>query len=78
MTQSEAILKRLQNGETLTPLDALNDPEIRCMRLSARAWELGEAGHDIEKISVRVGEKTVAAYRLRRIVEESGQMRLVA
>ena len=78
MTQCEAILKRLQSGYTLTPLDALNDPTINSFRLAARIKNLRDVGHDIETVMTDRGGRSVAAYRLRRIVEEDWQMRLVA
>lgn len=63
-SQNNAILKRLQMGHTLTPLEALNDPDIRSMRLGARIWELKKQGHPIEKVSVKTNGKTVAGYRM--------------
>ena len=66
MTQRQAILKRLQRGETLTPFEALHDPEIGSMRLSERIRELMRDGHDIERGRVKVESgKIVAAYKLR-------------
>ena len=67
MNQNQAVLQRLQAGETLTPLDALNDLTIRSFRLGARIWDLKKQGHDIEKITVTTNDgKKVAAYRMRR------------
>lgn len=77
MNQNEAILQRLQSGVTLTPLDALNDPEIRAMRLSERIREIQKQGYDIEHLRVKTATgKTVAGYRMKMIFE--GNQRLIA
>ena len=74
MTQDEAILWRLQRGDILTQLDTLNDPNIRCLRLAARIWELKGQGHPIETINITTDTgKTIAGYRMRP-VEENGQV----
>ncbi len=88
MSQEVEILRRLETGATLTPIDALADPEIRSFRLAARIDGLRKAGHDIETVPVHTGTgKTVAGYRLKRMVknhpapvvyaEPSGQMAFV-
>jgi hypothetical protein len=65
-SQTDIILKRLQEGRVLTPLDALNDPEIRSFRLGARIWDLKKQGFDIETKTIETESgKRVAAYRLR-------------
>lgn len=75
MSQELEILRRLSSGITLTPIDALADPEIRSFRLAARIDGLRKAGHDIETVPVHTGTcKTVAGYRLKRIIEKSGQV----
>ena len=75
MSQEVEILRRLETGVTLTPIDALADPDIRSFRLAARIDGLRKAGHDIETIPVRtVTGKCVAGYRLKRIIEPSGQV----
>jgi hypothetical protein len=43
MTQAQEILKALQCGRRLTPLDALND--FGCFRLGARIHELKGMGY---------------------------------
>lgn len=64
-SQNAAILARLQRGDTITPLDALNDPDIRCQRLAARIWEIKKTVPEIEKVPIRTpGGATVAGYRL--------------
>lgn len=65
MNQHEGILWRLRRGDVLTPLDALNDPHIRTMKLSTRCGELIEMGHEIEKFDyVTPTGKRVKAYRM--------------
>lgn len=71
--QREAILWRLQRGDVLTPLDALNDPEIRSMKLATRISELIEQGHEIDKFDyVTPSGKRVKAYRMAR-TDKDGQ-----
>ncbi len=75
MSQEVEILRRLSSGITLTPIDALADPDIRSFRLAARIDGLRKAGHDIETVPVHTGTgKTVAGYRLKRIIDKSGQV----
>ena len=68
MTQKDTILHALQEGDWITPLDAMNRWGIG--RLAARINELKEDGHDIESKMVtvpnRVGKKCrVAEYSLK-------------
>lgn len=62
-TQANAILKYLQEGNGITPMDALN--LCGCFRLSARIADLKKRGYDIvtEKVKVE-GGKYVARYHL--------------
>jgi len=46
MTQKAHILKRLQRGRTVSPLQALN--EYGCFRLAARIHELRSEGYKID------------------------------
>jgi hypothetical protein len=63
MTQTAAILSRLQAGETITPLDALRD--CGSFRVGARIFELRRAGYQIETTRVHTpGGAIVAGYRL--------------
>jgi hypothetical protein len=67
MTQKEAILKALKNGQKITPLEALRD--FGCFRLAARIYELQREGYNIESELVQVtgaiaGKCTVAQYSL--------------
>jgi DNA recombination-dependent growth factor C len=65
MTQTEAILNRLKQGRLLTPIDALNDPEIRSFRLAARIQDLRRQGLEIETVKIHTESgKTLAGYRL--------------
>ena len=43
-SQTSQILSALKNGETLTPLDALN--RFGCFRIGARVWELRHGKYD--------------------------------
>ena len=45
-TQEQMILRALQAGRKLTPMDALND--FDCFRLGARIFTLREQGYDIK------------------------------
>lgn len=58
-TQNERILKFLQGGGKLTPKDALM--LFGSFRLSARIFELREAGWSISQTMVRVGNRTWVA-----------------
>lgn len=61
--QSAQILAYLREGNSLTPLEALN--RFGCFRLGARIWDLKREGHDIHTEMVEVGGgKRVARYRL--------------
>ena len=78
MSQESEILRRLETGVTLTPLDALHDPEISSLRLGARIYELKREGYDIETLKIRTSSgKNIAGYRLRRRMEPSGQFILI-
>lgn len=78
MSQELEILRRLETGVTLTPIEALADPDIKSFRLAARVESLRKAGHDIETVPVHTGTgKTVAGYRLKRRIEPSGQFILI-
>lgn len=61
-TQKEAILRHLQSGRTITPLEALN--LYGCFRLGARIWELRDEGYVIRSENVKQGKKTFASYGL--------------
>ena len=66
-TQSERILRHLQDYGSITPVEAM--AEYGIMRLGARIWDLKKQGHVIsterETGKNRYGEKTAyARYRL--------------
>ena len=62
-SQANAILKHLQDGNGITPMDALN--LCGCFRLSARIADLKKRGYDIVTEKVKVdGGKYVARYHL--------------
>lgn len=59
--QNDAILEYLQEGHTLTPLDALN--EFDCFRLSARIKDLRNKGYNVHTRMVdTLSGKKVAEY----------------
>lgn len=67
MTQSQRILRHLQDFGSITPVEALHDYGI--MRLGARIWDLKREGYDIrterEESMNRYGERTAyARYRM--------------
>ena len=61
-TQKESILRHLQSGKIITPLEALN--LYGCYRLSARIRELRDEGYEIKSENVKQGKKTFASYEL--------------
>lgn len=60
--QSTRILKHLQRGNTINPMQALK--LYQCFRLAARIYDLKEAGHDIKKTMVTRNGKRYARYSL--------------
>lgn len=64
-SQESAILQWLQNGNSITQLEALR--RFQCLRLGARVFQLKKEGHDIqsEMIKVSGGKKRVASYKLK-------------
>lgn len=48
-TQKQAILSDLQNGHTMTPIDALT--KHGCFRLAAVVFDLRQEGHNIKTVS---------------------------
>ena len=62
-TQAKRILRYLQAGHRLTPMDALE--QFGCFRLAARIHELRREGWAIEERTVETrGGKRVAEYSL--------------
>ena len=62
-SQNKRILRALQNGQKLTPLEMLR--RFGTLRASGRIYDLRDAGHNIitERVSVP-GHKHVAQYSL--------------
>lgn len=62
-TQANAILKHMQDGNGITPMDTLE--LCGCFRLSARIADLKKRGYEIITEKVKVdGGKYVARYHL--------------
>ena len=61
-TQAKSILRYLENGGKITPIEALT--KFGCMRLGARIWDLRQDGKPIEKNTVLRNGKHVAQYYL--------------
>lgn len=71
-SQTQQILEALKNGETLTPLGALN--RFGCFRLGARVYELrhGEYDGNFYRIEdVPHAGKQYSAYRLVNLEQSS-------
>jgi hypothetical protein len=66
MSHKKKILKWLEQGKGITPLDALK--EFKCLRLGARIYDLRKDGYDIETKMIEDDndEKTYACYFLKR------------
>lgn len=62
-SQSDQIADRLLQGKRLTSLDAMNDPDLRCMRLAGRVDDLKKRGMPIRREMIKLaGGKRVARY----------------
>ncbi len=62
-SQASKILKHLQKGNTITPLEALN--HFGCMRLGARIYDLRRRGFNIQSRTIEVASgKRVSEYFL--------------
>ena len=62
MTQNQQIKSYLEQGKTITPLQALN--KFGCFRLAARVNDLRKEGLNINTKIVTKDGKTFASYRL--------------
>lgn len=64
-SQTTLILEALQNGDKLTPIEALE--RFGCFRLCARIWEIKAMGFDVKKETIDVGDdgKKVACYYMK-------------
>jgi hypothetical protein len=71
-SQTEWILERLQEGRTVTAIDALNG--CGCFRLAARIKDLRDAGHHIVTTDYELPNgKHVAKYHLIQQVSQERQ-----
>lgn len=61
-SQLKLILAHLQKGVSITPIEALQ--LYGCFRLSARIFDLKDAGHKIRTDIVQRGKKKFASYSL--------------
>ena len=74
-SQCKMILHHLQDGYTLTPLEALQ--RFNCFSLSQRVTELRQRGHPISTRMVKLKSgKRVAEYRLTRDSASTHEHRL--
>jgi hypothetical protein len=62
MTQTQKILKHLQQGKTISPIEALQ--LFGCFRLGARILDLRQAGYNIITTIKSQGKKHFAEYSL--------------
>ena len=62
MTQTQAIYEYLKQGNSITPLEALE--KFGCFRLGARIWELKDQGFNIQMTMVKNNGKHFASYKL--------------
>lgn len=68
MSQESQILAYLKTGHVITPMSALR--EFGCFRLSARIYDLRDAGHDIHCDNLPVGDnKRVGHYTLVKVAK---------
>jgi|11BtaG_2_1085332.scaffolds.fasta_scaffold04744_7 hypothetical protein len=59
-TQNDKILSYLEEGNSISPMDALN--QFGCFRLASRIHELRTYGYAIE--TIRIGGRKYAEYKL--------------
>lgn len=62
MSQTKLILEYLRQGNSLTPLEALN--RFQTMRLASRILDLKREGHLIQTEIINKGSKSFASYKL--------------
>lgn len=62
-SQTDQILKHMQEGYGITPITALNN--YGCFRLAAVVFDLKREGHDIKTTIIRENNKKFARYKLR-------------
>lgn len=61
-SQEKEVLNHLQNGNSITQLEALN--KFQCLRLSDRIFRLRRKGYPIATEMVKDGSKTYGRYKL--------------
>tara|TARA_Y100000814_G_C12355286_1_gene407971 strand:- start:190 stop:474 length:285 start_codon:yes stop_codon:yes gene_type:complete len=72
MTQAQKILNHLQNGNSITAIDALNN--FGCFRLAARISDLKKDGWDIKSEPwTTPGGATIAKYTLPLYAKHKGK-----
>ena len=62
MSQAQAILEYLKQGNSISPLEALH--KFGCFRLGARIWDLKQAGYNIQEEDVKLNGKRFAKYTM--------------
>ena len=63
MSQESRILRYLERGRSLTPLEALH--RFNCWRLSGRIYDLRREGHNIASFAIKTPSgKRIACYRI--------------
>ena len=61
-SQTKAIKKHLENGNSITAFDALQ--RFGCLRLSGRIYDLRRNGVAVKSRTVKVNQKRVSEYYL--------------
>ena len=64
MSQEQDILEYLQDGNSLSPLEALQ--KFGCLRLSGRIFDLKKLGIDIRVLPHEKGQKNFARYYIKK------------
>jgi len=81
VSQNKLILYYLQNGNSITPLEALQ--KFNCFRLGARISDLKQEGHNIKTTIIHREGKHYASYKIEKaqeshsvpeVVSESGEV----
>lgn len=62
MTQIQEIFNYLNQGNSISPLEALE--KFGCFRLSGRIYDLRQQGYNIQMTMVKNNGKRFASYRL--------------
>jgi len=70
MSQCNEILKHLEDGKSITPIDALS--LFGVFRLAARIADLRKQGHEIETGTLKNNGKEFANYSMPEYIEAKG------